>query len=257
MRVIVVDDEQPAREELAWLLGQCEGVVVVGQFASARKAAEQLEAMAEPVDLCFLDVDMPGLDGVRLAQLWHDRLGEEMPLIAFVTAYEEHAVDAFSLDAVDYLLKPVRLSRLEKTLHRARRRRGAGGDLPAELGDSNSAPLERISVEKLGQYHVIATDQILWIEADEGFATVHTDQGAHLTDFSLKFLEENLDTEHFFRCHRSFIVRLDAITRITPVGSGTYRLVVGQNSDDDQAIPLARSRAPELKARIPWSANVL
>jgi DNA-binding LytR/AlgR family response regulator len=257
MRVIVVDDEQPAREELAWLLGQCEAVDVAGQFGSARDAAAYLEKGDEDIDLCFLDIDMPGLDGVRLAQLWHDRLADRAPLIAFVTAYEEHAVDAFSLDAVDYLLKPVRLSRLEKTLLRARRRLGEVHQPTSEIGDAPSSPLERISVEILGQYHVIATDKILWIEADEGFATVHTDQGAHLTDFSLKFLEENLDRERFFRCHRSYIVRLDAITRITPVGSGTYRLVVGEGSSDDQAIPLARSRAPELKARIPWSANVL
>lgn len=261
MNIIVVDDEQPAREELTWLLTQCEEVEVVDQFGSARAAADFLQDHPDSIDLCFLDIDMPGLNGVRLAQLWHDRLGDSAPLVAFVTAYEDHAVDAFSLDAVDYLLKPVRLARLEKTLHRARRRLGGGPAAPAsdEHTDEPTEPLTRISVEKLGQYHVIATDQILWIEADEGFATVHTEAGAHLTDFSLKFLETNLDGERFFRCHRSYIVRLDAITRIAPTGSGTYRLIVGQNSDDDSphSVPLARSRAPQLKALIPWSAAVL
>jgi two-component system LytT family response regulator/two-component system response regulator LytT len=263
MRVIVVDDEKPAREELSWLLEQCEGVEVVAQLASAQQAIEKVERVGPTnVDMVFLDVDMPGKDGVRLAQWWSDRLGDERPLIAFVTAYEEHAVAAFSLDAVDYLLKPVRLARLEGTLDRARRRLSEKGEAVSVaqpgmvgLGDASSNPLERISVEELGEYRVIAVDEILWIEADEGFATVHTAEGDHLTDFSLKFLEENLSPELFFRCHRSYIVRLDAIKRIAPWGAGTYRLLVGKKGE--QGVPLARSRAPELKARIPWAASVL
>ena len=254
MDVIVVDDEKPAREELNWLLSQCDGVDVIEQFASARQAIDYIGDAAEPLDLCFLDIDMPGIDGLRLAESLTERLGENAPRIVFVTAYEEHAVDAFSLDAVDYLLKPVRLARLRETIERVRRRLSAESS-PRELADEESNPLERISVEELGEYRVIAVDDILWIEADEGFATVRTEEGAYLTDFSLKSLEENLDGERFFRCHRSFIVRLDAIRRITPSGAGTYRLVVGD--DDDKAVPLARSRAPELKALIPWSANVL
>ena len=239
------------------MLDQCDGVDVIDQLASAAAAMERLEEMGGSVDVCFLDIDMPGLDGVRLAESWRDGEQGDAPLVVFVTAYEEHAVDAFSLDAVDYLLKPVRLARLRKTLQRARRRLGSAPAARAELGDSPSSPLERISVEELGEYRVIAVDDILWIEADEGFATVHTADGAYLTDFSLKFLEENLDSEFFFRCHRSYIVRLDAITRIAPWGAGTYRLVVGEEADDDAGVPLARSRAPDLKARIPWSANVL
>lgn len=260
MRVIVVDDEKPAREELSWLLEQCEDVQVVAQVQSAKQAIQELDALGgtKGVELVFLDIDMPGKDGVRLAQWWNDRLGDERPLIAFVTAYEEHAVDAFSLDAVDYLLKPVRLARLENTLKRARRRLKEASPVSedgAGLGDSSSSPLERISVEELGEYRVIAADEILWIEADEGFATVHTEEGEYLTDFSLKFLEENLAEELFFRCHRSYIVRLDAIKRISPWGAGTYRLMVGKK--ESEGVPLARSRAPELKARIPWSASVL
>lgn len=264
MRVIVVDDEKPAREELTWLLGQCNGVEVVDQLAAADDVLDRLGDDCADVDLCFLDIDMPGLDGVRLAELWRDRDDEETPLVAFVTAYEEHAVDAFSLDAVDYVLKPVRLSRLQQTIRRARRRLGHPDREPVdgvEPDAADAAPLERISVEELGEYRVISVDDILWIEADEGFATVHTGDEDYLTDFSLKSLEENLDDEDFFRCHRSYIVRLDAIRRIAPVGAGTYKLIVGGDTDGDgeemKEIPLARSRAPELKTRIPWSANVL
>jgi DNA-binding LytR/AlgR family response regulator len=250
MRALVVDDETPAREELTWLLGQCDDLEVVGQCATAAEAMDSLSRHRP--DLVFLDVDMPGLNGVRLAQWLHDHLGSDAPLVVFVTAYENHAVEAFGLDAVDYLLKPVRLARLRTAVERARRRLAPA---PLQQSPADHEFLERISVEELGSYRVIPVTEILWIEADEGFATVHTASGSHLTDFSLKFLEENLDPLSFFRCHRSFIVRLDAITRIEPWGAGTYRLLLSHGDDD--FVPLARSRAPELKSRIPWSANSL
>lgn len=256
MKLLVVDDERPAREELAWLLEQCENAHVVAQLSSAEEAIDYLKE-APDISLVFLDIDMPGFDGVRLARWWTDQLGEQAPLIAFVTAHEEHAAHAYSLDAVDYLLKPVRLARIEETLQRARRRLPAtSGEEQASSSTPKAGSLERISVEELGQYRVIPVKDILWIEADEGFATVHTRQGAYLTDFSLKFLEENLSEEIFFRCHRSYIVRLDAITKIAPTGAGTYRLIV-TDEEDGKFVPLARSRAPELKTRMPWSASVL
>lgn len=257
INILIVDDEQPAREELAWLLGQFDHTLVQAQLGSAHEAIAHLKAHAD-IDLVFLDIDMPGFDGLRLANLWTDQLGDDAPLIVFVTAYEEHALDAFDLHAVDYLLKPVRLARLEKTLHRVRQRlQNASASFDPGHLDPPTAPLERISVEELGHYRVLPVKDILWVEADEGFATVHTPEGSFLTDFSLRFLEENLPPDDFFRCHRSYIVRLDAITRIAPTGAGTYRLLVGDQTNEDQSVPLARSRAPELKARMPWSASAL
>ncbi|TXD33579.1 response regulator transcription factor [Lujinxingia vulgaris] len=265
MRALVIDDELPAREELLWLLEQCPQISAAAQAESAKAALARLEA-GPPVDVVFLDIDMPGLNGVRLAQLWRDRLGDDAPVFIFVTAYDAHAVDAFALDAADYLLKPVRLSRLQQAIERAERRLHQGAQASASEASETppsptapasspaSTPLTRISVEEHGSYRVIPVDDIIWIEADEGFATVHTATGGYLTDFSLKFLEENLPADHFFRSHRSFIVRLSAISVIAPTGAGTYRLLL---SDGTTGVPLARSRAPELKARIPWSANAI
>lgn len=255
LRVFVVDDETPAREELIWLLEQCQEVPVevVGQADSAKGAMEALESLSRSVDLCLLDIDMPGLSGVRLAELWRDLEGDQTPMVVFVTAYEEHGAQAYSVDAVDYVLKPVRLKRLETALAKARRRRLSE---PARDLEESSSPLERISVEQAGEYRVLSAGEILWVEADEGFSTVHTRKGSFLSDFSLKELEENLDEQAFFRCHRSYIVRIDAIERITPSGAGTYRLWVGEGDPSD-GIPLSRSRAPELKAMIPWSGHNL
>lgn len=242
MRALIVDDEKPAREELKWLLEESD-VEVVGQASSAEEALTFVRR--ESVDAVFLDIDMPGIGGMRLAEL----LSEDglAPAVVFVTAYEHHALDAFAVDAVDYLLKPVRLERLQRTLERVRKR------------SQSSAPrrkhLDRISVQHNGVYRVIPAKDIAFFESEDGVVVVQTrDHGRTITDFSLKFLEENLDEDLFFRSHRSYIVRLDAIESIAPWGAGTYRLILDR--DSDTGVPLARSRASELKSLIPWSAHV-
>lgn len=117
-----------------------------------------------------------------------------------------------------------------------------------------SKPLSRISVEERGAYRVIPIDEILFFESEDGIVVVQTRQKRFITDFSLKFLEQNLDPDAFFRSHRSYIIRLDAIESIAPWGAGTYKLILDRAND--VAVPLARARATELKALIPWSANV-
>lgn len=268
MKTLIVDDEKPAREELQWLLEQCPGVEVTAQAASAEQARELLEqeASVQP-ELVFLDINMPGVDGMRLAELLREKPADARPLVIFVTAYDDHAVDAFEVDAVDYLLKPVRLERLQKALERARDRlKGVAAVAEAHSSDQSSdhngarsgqqgRPLERISVEDRGVYRVIPVDDILFFEAEDGIVVADTGEERFITDFSLKFLEDNLSSETFFRCHRSHIVRLDAIESIAPWGAGTYRLILSR--DDDLGVPLSRSRAADLKSLIPWSARVV
>lgn len=260
MKALIVDDEKPAREELKWLLEQCDDVEIAGEAASAEGARDFLaEADAGEVDLVFLDINMPGVDGMRLAELLHEKPAEERPLVVFVTAYDDHAVDAFEVDAVDYLLKPVRLERLQKALERVRGRLVESSD-PSEPAMSaapaaQNRPLERISVEDRGVYRVVPIDDILFFEAEDGIVVAATREDRFITDFSLKFLEDNLSADKFFRCHRSYIVCLDAIESIAPWGAGTYRLILSR--DEDLGVPLSRSRAAELKSLIPWSARVV
>jgi DNA-binding LytR/AlgR family response regulator len=252
MRVAIVDDEKPAREELIWLLEQSgEDIEIIGQAATAAQAQDLIKQVAEddPIDLVFLDIDMPGVDGMRLAELWQDRPGA--PLVVFVTAYEHHAVNAFAVDAVDYLLKPVRMDRLQRALKRAHTRAATSAAVTVQ---PLARPLSRISVEERGVYRVIPIDDILFFESEDGIVVVQTRDARYITDFSLKFLEQNLDPQRFFRCHRSYIVRIDAITSIAPWGAGTYRLVL--DATKDLGVPLARARAADLKAIIPWSAAI-
>ena len=251
LHVLVVDDETPAREELIWLLEQSErSVTVVGQAhdaSSALKALGALEARGAMPHLIFLDVDMPGVDGMRLASLIRARHGQDVAL-AFVTAYKDYAFDAFEVDAIDYLLKPVRSEHLARVLSRVKP--------PQAPAAADVRTLDRISVEERGAYRVIPLDEVLCFEAHDGIVFAQTRQGRYLTEFSLKFLEQNLDTAGvFFRSHRSAIVRVGAIERIAPWGAGTYRLVLDEAADI--GVPLARSRASELKSLMPWSASAL
>lgn len=250
---MIVDDEAPARDELAWLLEQSQSPVeIIAQADSARAAMTRLDE--DPtIDLIFLDVDMPGIDGIRLAELLRERPGAA-PMIIFVTAYEDYAVDAFGVDAIDYLLKPVRMERLQRAVDKAQQQLDARAASSAQAAAPQQRFLDRISVEERGVYKVIPVDEILFFESEDGIVVVQSTSGRHITDFSLKFLEQNLDQQAFFRSHRSYIVRLDAIQSIAPWGAGTYRLLLDR--DDDIGVPLARSRASELKSLIPWSATV-
>ena len=249
MKALIVDDERPAREELAWLLDQCQDVTVAGQASSGEAAYALLEELSP--DLVFLDIDMPGIGGMRLAETLRED-DDFTPAVVFVTAYDNHAVEAFGVDAVDYLLKPVRLERLQRALTKVRQRLGMASDV---VDDRPGKPLTRISVEDRGVYRVLPLDDVVFFESEDGIVVVQTRDGdRYITDFSLKFLEQNLDEEIFFRSHRSYIVRLDAIESIAPWGAGTYRLILDRV--EDLGVPLARSRAGELKSLIPWSANV-
>ena len=239
IRALVVDDELPAREELQWLLEQIEGVEVAGAASDSKDALDQI--VNDPFDVVFLDIDMPGIDGMRLAEAIYETSGPK-PQIVFVTAYQERAVDAFSVDATDYILKPARLDRLRTALDKVR----------ARLISKPSEPkaLSRISVEKRNVFHVIAVEDIVFFESEDGVVIVQTDDERFMTDFNLKYLERSLSPELFYRCHRSFIVRIDAIKSLAPLGAGTYQLTL---QGVERVIPLARSRASGLKQLIPSS----
>ena len=253
LRICVVDDEAPAREELVWLLEQSTQPCAVIAQANDAKSALSLLAELDPLPhVIFLDVDMPGIDGMRLASMIRERFGQG-PSLVFVTAYESYALDAFGLEALDYLLKPVRAQRLKRVLERASVRHLTP---PTATAEELPRQLDRISVESKGVYKVIPLAEVLCFEAHDGIVFVQTSVDRYVTEFSLKFLEQNLDTKHlFFRCHRSAIVQLAAIRSIAPWGAGTYRLVLDETQD--LGVPLARSRASELKSLMPWSASAL
>lgn len=239
VRAIVVDDEPLARDELKFMLGQCEGVEVVGEARNATEAQTLCEEK-EP-DVAFLDLRMPGPDGVALAETLMAKAPDLKVVI--VSAHNEGALRAFEARVADYLLKPVRLERLRQAVERVQ---DSGSGVT-----STHERLDRIAVRRRDAYVVLELSDVVYFEVKDELVWAITTTDRFAIDKTLATLEEELDPESFFRSHRGFIVRLDRIRAIEPVGAGTYQLLL--DHPEEPKVPLARERAKKLRERIPFS----
>ncbi|MGH3372811.1 MAG: LytR/AlgR family response regulator transcription factor [Nocardioidaceae bacterium] len=213
LRVLVVDDERPALDELAWLLGRDPRV---GAVLTADSAAEALRVLQEEqVDAVFMDIRMPGLTGLDLARVL-SRFRTPPPVV-FVTAHDEHAVDAFDLNAVDYVLKPVRDDRLGEAVRRVVEAAGTGG----AAGDDDT-----IAVELGGVTRFVSRGEVRYVEAHGDYARLHTVEGSHLVRVPLTSLEEEWRDAGFVRIHRSLLVSLAHVEEVR-MDSGRCTVVVG------------------------------
>ncbi|MCW2781180.1 MAG: response regulator transcription factor [Marmoricola sp.] len=198
LRVLVVDDERPALDELAYLLRQDDRIGTIRACDSATDALRLLRT--EPVDAVFVDVEMPGLTGLELAAVLA-RFAEPPPVV-FVTAHMEHAVEAFDLRAVDYLLKPVRIDRLREAVRRISE---SGGPATTE---------ETLPVELGGVTRFVNRSEVSYVEAQGDYARLHTATGSHLVRLSLTALEERWSEAGFVRIHRSLLVALAHVDEV-------------------------------------------
>jgi two-component system LytT family response regulator len=248
IRTVVVDDEPLARERLRTLLEQERDVTVVAEAGDGATAVAAI--VAEKPDLVFLDVHMPGLDGFEVIQhVGSDR----MPPVVFVTAYDQHALRAFEVQALDYLLKPFDADRFHGTLDRVRRYMEAGGqgDLERRLLalmrdlDRPSRP-ERLVVKSSGRLFFLRADEIDWIEAAGNYVKLHTGAEAHLMRETMTSIESRLNPDMFFRIHRSHIVNLERIKELQPWFNGEY-VVVLQNG---KQLTLSRGYRDKLQERL-------
>ncbi len=212
LRVLVIDDEAPAREELAFLLRDDPRV---GRLRCAQNASHALKLLNdEPVDVIFCDIKMPGLDGIELARVVA-RFAER-PQIVFVTAYDHHAVDAFELQAADYVMKPVRPERLAEAVRRVVT---AGTLHPGAAAD------ETICVELAGVTRFLRRSQVRYVEAQGDYARLHTAGGSHLLRTPLSVLEERWAEAGFARIHRSTLIALAHVDEVRVAdGRTTVRL---------------------------------
>jgi len=245
MSAVIADDEELAREELRFLLGEIGDVEVVGTAANGLEAVELIRKL-DPV-LAFLDIQMPGLDGLSVVR----RLKEqqiELPHIVFSTAWDQFAVEAFRLEATDYLLKPVERERLEETLDRARRLVADRiSDEPATtVPAARSAAFNRLLVRSGARNMIVDPQELIYATIDSGVITLVTSQVDGQSSFrTLEELQAALDPDMFWRAHRSFVVNVNRIREVVPWFKSTYQLKM----DDKKAseIPVSRMQSKRLR----------
>ena len=258
LRVLLVDDEAPARSLLREYLGVHPGVQVVGECANGFEA---VKAIAEQrPDLVFLDVQMPKLDGFEVIELIEPGPNEKAPMVVFCTAYDEYALRAFEVHAVDYLLKPFGRERLAEALTRARERLASANarsgeatpapPRPAELHAAARGPghfAERIVVRDGAQVHVIPAERVDFVEAQDDYVAIHEAGRSHLKHQTLAELAEALDPARFVRVHRSYLVNVERIARLELLAKD-QRVVILR---DGRQLPVSRSGHERLREQ--WS----
>lgn len=230
MRVLIVDDEEPTRARLRQLLSAHPDVEVAGEAETGGQAIEQA-ARLRP-DLMLLDIQMPGCSGIDVAAC----LPQPRPHVIFCTAYEQHAVEAFELQAVDYLLKPVNRARLAQALDRVRSMPSAETTRSAQPGPA------RFLVRNGAHYLVIAEPRVLYFGTEGSITRLVADSGSYWMDPSLNDLERRLDPARFFRISRGALVSLNAVTKVLPMPGGAGEVLL-QNGEK---LEVSRRRFREL-----------
>ncbi|HEY3444018.1 MAG TPA: response regulator [Paludibaculum sp.] len=220
MKVLIVDDEPIARQILREYLEELPGMALAGEASNGLEAVEQINRLNP--DLLFLDLQMPGLDGLSVARSLRAQV---LPLIIFVTAFETHALQAFESGAVDYLLKPVRKERLVAAIAKARAQLSGLRPEPA----APVSELRRIVGRTGTDLHMLSPDDVIAFLAEGSTVSIVTAQGRYYSDYSLKTLETKLPPPRFRRIHRGAIINTDHIRRISPLTSKRWLLKMSNN----------------------------
>ncbi len=243
IRALIVEDEALAREGLRMLLAREPDVELVGEAANAPDAVARI--LAERPDLLLLDVQIPGGDGFEvLERVAHAHL----PEVIFVTAYDRHALRAFDVNALDYLLKPVRDERFSEAIERARRElattdeRAGPARLTAMLDARLPAAPNRVAVREGGRYVLVKLDDVEWIRSAANYVELHLGSRMHLLRATLRDMEARLDGRRFVRIHRTLIVDTTRIDVIEPTDGGDFVVVLA----DGTRLPMSRTHRASL-----------
>lgn len=245
IRALIVDDEEPGRINLRYGLAPHEGWQVVGECASAAAARAALDA--QEVDVVFLDIQMPQETGLALARELAQR--PEPPLVIFATAYNEHAIEAFEVHALDYLLKPFDDQRLAQALERAaamleQRQRAAYARAMRAFAAPEQAYLQQLNVRSVGRIECVQVDEVLWIEAAGNYVELRLAQRRVLHRVPLARLEQHLDPSSFLRVHRRAMVRVSEVAALERDGEGSSQLLLRCGD----RVPVSERHLPSVKA---------
>jgi len=233
VRTLIVDDEPPARKRLRDLLSSERTLEIIGEASSGNEAVRMIRA--ERPDLVFLDIQMPGTDGFGVIREIAD---DKPPLIVFVTAHDEHAIKAFEVQAVDFVLKPVLEPRLKEAVRRAVERiRGGARDTSSDLArlleriSQSAAPQPgRLPIKRDGSVTFVRTDDIDWLEADGDYVRIHAGKATHVVRDTIAEVTSKLPAERFVRVHRSIVVNTERIREVQPWFKGDYVLILNDGT---------------------------
>ena len=247
---LIVDDEQPARDELAYLLKDFPDVSIVGQGKNGVEAVSLVRELGP--DLVFLDVQMPGLDGFGVIKKLLDR-NTRLPYFVFVTAYDHYAVRAFDVNAVDYLLKPIERNRLEKALQRVRGMMEASESafqkldrLVHMIGERPAAQSSKLVVKSGNRMVLVDSSDIIYATIEDGVIRIVTkDLDGHSNFRTVEELQGNLDPNVFWRVHRSYLVNINRIKEVVPWFKSSYQLKMQDRKETE--IPVSRAQTRKLR----------
>ena len=242
IKIIIIDDEAPARELIKHYLKEVDSIEVIAECADGFSGLKSISSLKP--DLVFLDIQMPRLTGIELVEVL-----TEKPEIIFATAYDQFAIRAFELNAVDYIMKPYEKRRFLEAVKKAidKIRSGSGNNEPASQllakKPELTSPINRIVVRKANSINIIPVEQVRYVEAQDDYVMIYHSSGKALKQETMKFYEDNLPKTDFVRIHRSYIVRVEEINKIEPYGKDNHIAIL--RSGDK--LPVSRSGYQHLK----------
>lgn len=236
MKAIIIEDEHLAAELLAKNVQSHEQIELIGKFDNGFSGLKGIQELKP--DLVFLDIELPKLTGLELLELL-----DEPPMIIFTTAYNQYAIEAFEKNAVDYLLKPFSKDRLYTAIEKALGKENPASiktkteEIISSIHSSEEKNLDRIAVKNKNDIHLIAAEEVVYLEAQDDYVSIHTKSDSYLKNARLKFFEENLDPQKYVRVHRSFIVNTAFIRKLENYNKDSYLLIL----TNDEKIRISRS----------------
>lgn len=258
LKALIVDDEYPARQELRYVLNEFNNIEIVGEATNAQEAMALIKALDYHV--IFLDISMPGMNGLELGMAVQEL--PSRPYLIFVSAYDEYAVKAFDVNAVDYLLKPVECGRLKKAIDKvfkltqesmsvaeaaaAKENKAVACDFKIDCrAAQEQIKIDRIPAEKQGKTVLVAESDLFYAFTELDFVYLKTFGEKLLARFTLKELESRINPQIFFRTHRCYLVNLHKVKEIVPFFNGTYNLVLEDKEKSE--VPVSRAQAKKLR----------
>jgi two-component system, LytTR family, response regulator len=243
VRALIIDDEQLARELIKNYLKDSPGIQIIGECENGFEGAKQIGELKP--DLVFLDIQMPKLNGFEILEFIPDP-----PEIIFITAHNDFAIRAFEMNAVDYLLKPYSQERLIAAVQKAISRIASNTPNENKISQLVQQPLteklERIVVKANTKIKVIPVDKIIYLEAQDDYVMIYTDEGKHLKQGTMKYYEDHLDETRFIRIHRAYMVRIDQVVQLEPYTKDTYILKLKNGT----ALKVSRNGLKNLKENL-------